>query len=144
MVGWGGNKGGSPPLTRRTGGGGGDGGGGGGGCVRVSGEGLWACLGGDGSRGWDRSGAGFGDVISGGLGVRVGLRLTGGGGGGGTFILKSCSDTNFGLESNSAFKFITSASRAVIRSSFLVRLSIACEATVCASISASPLSSSRE
>lgn len=90
-------------------------------------------------------GAGFDKVVSGGFGVRVGLRLTGGGGGGGgTLVLNSCSDTNFGLESNSAFKLITSASRAAIRPSFFVRLSIACEATVCASSSASPLSSSRE
>ena len=76
--------------------------------------------------------------------MRVGLRLTGGGGGGGTLVLNSCSDINFGLESNSTFKLTTSASRAAIRSSFLVRLSIAREATVCASNSASPLSSSRE
>lgn len=88
--------------------------------------------------------AGFDNVVSGGFGARVGLRLTGGGGGGGTLVLNSCSDTNFGLESNSVFKLITSNSRAAIRSSFSVRLSIACEATVCASSSASPLSSSRE
>jgi hypothetical protein len=76
--------------------------------------------------------------------VTVGLRLVGGGGGGGTLVLNSCSDTNFGLDSSSAFKLITSASKTAIRSSFFVRLSIACEATVCASSSASPLSSSRE
>lgn len=86
---------------------------------------------------------GLGDVISGVPEVMVTLRLIGGGGGG-TLVLNSCSDTNFGLESNSAFKLITSASKAAIRSSFFVRLSIACEATVCASSSASPLSSSRE
>ena len=89
-------------------------------------------------------GDGFGDVILGVLEARVGLRLTGGGGGGGTLVLNSCSDTNFGLESNSAFKLITSASRVAIRLSFFIRLSIACEATACASSSATPLSSSRE
>lgn len=89
-------------------------------------------------------GAGFDDVVSRGSWVRVGLRLTGGGGGGGTLVLNSCSDTNFGLESNSAFRLITSASRAAIRFSFFARFSIACEATVWASSSASPLSSSRE
>lgn len=78
------------------------------------------------------------------FGVMFGLRLTGGGGGGGTLVLNSCSDTNFGLESNSVFRSITSASRIAIRSSFFARLSIACEAIVCASSSASPLSSSRD
>lgn len=56
----------------------------------------------------------FDAVISGGFEARVGLRLTGGGGGGGTLVLNSRSDTNFGLEYNSAFKLITSASREVI------------------------------
>jgi len=74
--------------------------------------------------------------------VRVGLCLVGGGGGGGgTLVLNSCSDTNFGRESNSTFKFFTSVSRAAIRSSFFVKLSMACEATVWASSSVSPLSS---
>lgn len=104
--------------------------------------GLWTCTGGRG--GGDGRGADFNGVTSGVFEVRVGLRLTGGGGGGGTLVLNSCSDTNFGLESNSAFKLINCASRAAIRSSFFAKLSMACEATVCASNSASPLSSSRE
>ena len=131
----------SSPLMRRTGAGGG--GGGSGGDVWVSETGLRVRTGGGGGGGGG-GGAGFSDVISGRFVARVGLRLAGGGGGGGTLVLNSCSEANFGLESSSAFKFITSASRAAIRPSFLVRLSIACEATVCASSSASPLSSSRE